>query len=226
MNSAVVVQETASPYLQRIPRRGPMLFDQLVALYLNTHLAGRASYQTARRTIRQHFGHWQGRPITAITKLEILEWHRDIGRRTPTHANSCLKILRSMFNRAIELDLCTVNPTKGVKCFPRPSRTRFAQPTELPRLLWAITTASARDRAFFLMCLLTGARRGEVRMMRWSHVDEVNRLWHKPTTKSGRPHCVPLPEQVVEVLSLLPRKSPWVFPGAPGAGRGGRAIHI
>jgi len=213
MHAPQALQETAIPHLERIPRTGPMLFSQLVALYLNVHLVQRASYPTIRRLVRQHFGEWRDRPIDSITKLEILQWFTAIGKKTPTYANKALGIMRSMYNRAIEWDLVKQNPTAGIKKFARPSRTRFAQSVEMPRLLWAITTASTRDRAFFTICLLTGARRGEVRAMRWTDVDLVDRRWTKPTTKNGQPHTVPLPEQVVEAMMLLPQHSPWVFPG-------------
>ena len=49
--------------------------------------------------------------------------------------------------------------------------------------------------------------------MRWTDVSWSTRLWKKPTTKTGTSHFVPLPVQVVDVLSRLPRTSEWVFPG-------------
>jgi integrase len=75
---------------------------------------------------------------------------------------------------------------------------------------------SAKNRAYLMILLFTGARRSEARLMRWADVDERTRLWKKPHTKNGFSHMVPLPVQVMEALRRLPRKSEWIFPGQQG----------
>jgi integrase len=86
----------------------------------------------------------------------------------------------------------------------------------MPKLLWALSTATPRDRAFFTVCLFTGARGGEVRHMEWQHVNLERRIWFKPTSKNGKPHRIPFPRQVVEALAALPREGRWVFLGTAG----------
>lgn len=51
--------------------------------------------------------------------------------------------------------------------------------------------------------------------MQWTHVDLEKGLWHKPTTKTGVPHTVPLPARLLELLQRFPRINEWVFPSEP-----------
>jgi integrase len=104
------------------------------------------------------------------------------------------------------------NPADRVKKFPKQSRERFVQSNELPWLLKSLADEIPRTEIFFLTLLLTGARRDEARTMQWTHLDLDRALWHKPTTKTGVPHTIPLPAQLVTRLHSLPRVTQWVFP--------------
>ena len=69
-------------------------------------------------------------------------------------------------------------------------------------------------RDFFLMLLLTGARRANVQAMRWEDISVERTVWRIPETKSGEPVTVPL---VTEAMEILTRRkgaidSPFVFP--------------
>lgn len=57
------------------------------------------------------------------------------------------------------------------------------------------------------MVLLTAARSGEVRGMRWEEIDKHTKTWTVPANrmKSGRIHRVPLSEAAMEVLRALPQ---------------------
>lgn len=75
-----------------------------------------------------------------------------------------------------------------------------------------------------LRCLefvvLTACRSGEARLATWPEFDLDNAVWSIPGTrmKAGRPHRVPLPEQVVKLLKALPKfeGTELVFPGRRG----------
>lgn len=70
--------------------------------------------------------------------------------------------------------------------------------------------------------ILTAARSGEVRGMKWSEVNLDSRIWTVPADriKSGRRHIVPLSNAAIEILKKIPREheSPLVFP-APRGGK-------
>jgi integrase len=65
--------------------------------------------------------------------------------------------------------------------------------------------------------VLTACRSGEARLATWSEIDFGAKAWDIPGArmKSGRPHRVPLAEQVIELLNSLPRLegTELLFPG-------------
>lgn len=80
--------------------------------------------------------------------------------------------------------------------------------------LRAITGNGPRCLEFVV---LTACRSGEARLATWSEIDMVTRTWNIPGNrmKSGRPHRVPLSEEVIMLLESLPRLegTDLVFPG-------------
>jgi integrase len=117
-----------------------------------------------------------------------------------------------MFKRAEEWGLWDGdNPACRIKWYPRNSRSRFVQPEEMPKLLECLAVEPLPVQAFFLTCLLTGCRGGEARVMRWADLNLTQGVWSKPTTKTGKPHVVPLPPALVGILKSLPQRGEWVF---------------
>ena len=47
--------------------------------------------------------------------------------------------------------------------------------------------------------------------MKWADVNFVQGIWSKPTTKTGKPHMVPIPPPLVAMLQAMPRQMEWVF---------------
>ena len=92
--------------------------------------------------------------------------------------------------------------------------------SELP-IFWKAAEAEGWPFGPYLqMLLLTGQRRTETSLMRWSDVDLAAGEWRIPAevTKSGRTHRVPLPARAVAILEKLPRlaRSQYAFPGRRG----------
>jgi integrase len=149
-----------------------------------------------------------------LTRQVVIQWFHEIGRHSTTQANSALSLLRPMFKRAEEWGLWNgENPACRIKWFPRHSRSRFVQPEEMPRLLESIGREPLPIQAYFLTCLLTGCRGGEARVMRWCDLNLNQGIWSKPTTKTGKPHIVPLSPALVQMLKTLPQRGAWVFIG-------------
>jgi integrase len=76
---------------------------------------------------------------------------------------------------------------------------------EVPALLAAITAKTGTTSAALAFTLLTAARSGEVRGMRWSEIDCKAKVWTVPANrmKARKEHRVPLSD---EALALLPAK--------------------
>lgn len=136
-------------------------------------------------------------------------------------ANHILALVSSMFNRAFEWGLHHgVNPAKGVKKFKVKSRGRFLQTNELPRFFSALDKElNDTLRDFFLTCLFTGARRGNVQSMRWDALDLENGRWIIPAdaSKNGEEMTVVLTDEAASILKarkLTPtRDQTFVFAG-------------
>jgi integrase len=129
-----------------------------------------------------------------------------------------------MYVKADEWELFTGrNPAHRIKKFPKHSRQRFVQSNEMPWLIKSLADARPTVENYFLTLLWTGARRDEARLMQWSHLDLDRALWHKPTTKTGVPHTIPLPALLVTRNRALPHVCEWVFPSTPNSLNGMRA---
>ncbi|MBO1109863.1 site-specific integrase [Plesiomonas shigelloides] len=83
----------------------------------------------------------------------------------------------------------------------------FLMKDELPDFLRTLETYSGSILVKIAMKLtmLTGVRPGELRKAEWSEFDFEKRLWHIPKErmKMGRPHMVPLSNQVIDFLNQL-----------------------
>ena len=71
---------------------------------------------------------------------------------------------------------------------------------------------SARALEITILC---ATRTNETIGARWSEIDLKEKVWTIPASrmKSKRPHRVPLPERVLEILKSVPREGDFVFPG-------------
>ena len=81
---------------------------------------------------------------------------------------------------------------------------------------------------FFLLALLTGARRGNVASMRWDDVDPTWKLWRIPgeVAKGGQPIVVPLVDAALAILTrrkATANGNPWVF---PSYGKSGHIVEV
>lgn len=196
-------------------------FEQFMERHAKIH---KKSWKGDQDRFQRELTMWRKRPLSDIHRNDIQTLHNQIGtERSIYAANHLLALLKTLFNKAIEWGWEHPNPTKGIKKFKEKSRERFLQADELPRFFEALAleeNGTARD--FIFMCLFTGARRGNVRSMRWEHVFLTRGTWEIPETKNGESHTLPL---VPEAVSLLKERfknrtedCPWVFPGTGKSG--------
>ncbi len=81
----------------------------------------------------------------------------------------------------------------------------------------AVRQAEGSGARALEFAILTAARSGEVRLMKWSEIDLMSKVWTVPAKrmKGNREHRVPLSNACVDLLRSLPRieGNPYVFPG-------------
>jgi len=205
--------------IRRLPNGATVLRPTTVReaceIYLEYGLKGRPSYNNTRRTIRhtiENSGMGEMR-LSDLTPGFIKQWHAGMASRHVT-GNKGLKTLRTALRLCREFELFDgEDPTKGIQRFREDARKRYVTPREMPRLLYALETSDPKPRAFFLTCLFTASRPGEVSLMRWRDLDFVDMRWRKPTSKTGQAQEIVLPPIVYRLLRELPEVSEFVFPG-------------
>ena len=188
-----------------------------------SHAQGRKkprSLEEDKRLWELHLKHWESRRLSAIKRHDVAALHAKMGTDRPYAANRMIALLKAMYNKADALGYKGENPAAKVELFPEQSRERFLAPEELPRFFQALAEEpSPIFQGFFLLALLTGARRGNLQAMRWQDISFEMALWRIPAAqaKAGKTIVVPLVPMAIEALhklrELAPADCPWVFPG-------------
>jgi integrase len=161
----------------------------------------------------------EGRPRPSKAKpnnrARKLQGHKP----TPIRANRMGEVLRKMFTLAMEWEWRADNPAQGFHRRIEQARERFLGPEELTRIAAVLDNAEdQRAAAIIRMCMLTGARVGEVRTARFEQFNLDYAIWSKPaaTTKQRKIHRVPISQEVVTILRqrqmVVPSGNPWLFP--------------
>jgi len=207
-----------NPADKKRQQRQEMTFGDLFGEYLERHAkVKKRSWKEDQRQFEQYLAPLASKQLSTITRQDIATLHSRVGKTAKTAANRCLALVSSVFGRAIEFGLWDgLNPCLGIKKFSERARDRFLSGDELARFFRVLEeepNGTARD--FFLVALLTGARRANVLSMRWSDIDLKAETWRIQETKNGTPQTVPLVGPVLEILQDR-RKSTssfFVFPG-------------
>jgi integrase len=160
--------------------------------------------------------------LSVIDRSNIAAIHSSITKAGhATTANRVKALISSVYGWAISVGLWQINPATGIRLNKEKSRDRFLQGDELPRFFQALADEQNETmRDYFLLSLLTGARRANVLAMRWSDVNLDRAEWRIEETKNGTPHTVALSPEAVEVLrNRKPmERSTFVFPGSGKSG--------
>jgi integrase len=194
------------------------LFDEFIKHRRNRR--GAYLSEKTKRSYRYDFdlylAKWGKRQLSIFKDTDFGKLHSEIGKEHPTTANRVIAMASSLFGYATEHKLFRgINPAHGIKKFPETKRDRFLQSDELPSFFRALaeeTNDTLRD--YFLISLLTGARRSNVQEMQWKQIHFDRAEWRIPTTKNGDPQTVTLTPEVIEILNERQNCDPlWVFPG-------------
>lgn len=209
LKSETTLQELFDDFLlnRRRKKNGPFLAEKTKRSY--------------RYDFGLYLGKWSKRKLSQFRDTDFRKLHDDIGREHPTTANRVIALASSLFSYAAEENIFKgANPARGINKFSEVKRDRFLQHDELPAFFSALaeeTNETLRD--YFLISLLTGARRSNVQEMQWAQINFARAEWRIPITKNGEPQTVTLSVEALEIL--LSRKGcdpTWVFPGTGATG--------
>jgi integrase len=195
-------------------RRQAATFAGVAEAYIVDHvLKGRRGEEVAAAIRREFVGRWGARPISDITRSDVIAMVKEIKTRAPYQARNLLGSLKTMFDWAIEQDVYGLEASPCDRIKPtrligeKLARKRVLNDAELRAVWHAAGQIGFPFGAAFRMMILTGQRRGEVGGMRWSELDLDKAIWTIPAErmKSDAPHVVPLVVETVALLRAVPR---------------------
>lgn len=186
-----------------------------------------------RQCIRADLAEWQHLRVNEISRLMVSNKHAEISNKNSQYgkgagqADLVMRLLRALLNycRALYRDaddqpLLKSNPVDVLKDArewnKQKPRTNYLHIDQL-QPFWRATATSpypaVRDWLRFI--LLTGFRKNEARLLRWSDVDFTKRVITLKDTKSGREHNFPLTNHLLKMLrerrKYAPPETTYVF---------------
>lgn len=211
--------------VKRAHREEPTFAD-IFALFIpgkrkrNGQPLGDRTIRDYQDCLRLHLAKIKELKLSQIGRDDVRRIHAATTKKSPASANRAVAIISSVYNYAIdELEVYSgANPAAKIKKNYEAPRERFAQTDELPRLFAAMEADPLGD--FFLLALLTGARRSNIQAMRWDEINLDEGIWRIPLTKNGTSQNVTLSPEAAIVLSNRKKltESPFVFPGTGASG--------
>ncbi len=202
------------------------MFDLWLKDYGSKLRAGQESYDTLQRYCKPFFK----KKIGTVNPDFVQSWYNKLltqkkqrgeGTISAGTANRCLINLRACLN--IYLPPGVPNPCEGIKKGETGQGERFLDGEDLQKFLKSLEDERkdwGDDAAdFFLCCLLTGARSGNIKTMRWK--DIYDGIWQisAKDSKSKKVMGIALSNDVQVILERrrLAQHSndivtPWVFP--------------
>ncbi|MBI1382571.1 MAG: DUF4102 domain-containing protein [Planctomycetaceae bacterium] len=204
------------------------------------------SIENCRVEITRHLGDWLSRPLSSISRDEVIRRHERVSERGKYSANRVLRLFRTVYNTAARRfpELPETAPTVALTGRWNKERRRqepipWARLGEWARAVDSIANHVRRDLNWFI--LFTGLRATDAKTVRWEHVnlgDEPVLVGtveippgciHRPRPKGGedRAFTVPLSTPALEILKrrrdenhiMYGNDQGWAFPSTNSAGR-------
>ena len=195
------------------------LFDHWLESHAKQH---RRTWPEDKRQFEKHLNYLRTRRLSSISKSEVQALHAKLGRDSGhTTANRIVSLLKALYNKSDGIGFRGGNPAEKVQKFPEESRDRFLLPDEVPAFWTALAQEPELFRDFFMLALLTGARRRNVQAMRWEDVNLDAAAWRIPHSKNDDPVLIHLPVKALEILRRRYEangSSEWVFPTHSASG--------
>ena len=188
----------------------------VVDLYVEKYVEPEMEESTAKywkREINDFAQAFPARGLRSIKKADIVPVLDQAAERGKDARATTLKVIRGFFIWCLGRDLVDSNPTDGIKRHRYEPRERYLMPEELRAVWHACGAVNGFAGAMCRLLILTGARRDEIRGLRW---DECNFetgwiVLGEARTKTDVVHRIAITPQVKAILEALPRRGEYVF---------------
>jgi integrase len=195
--------------------RGADTVERLANHFIEQHAKRKTRRNTWRATIGTFNNHvlpaWRGRSVHDIARRDVIELLEQIAVNHPITANRVKAVLSKFFNWLAARDVITASPCAGV---PSPSaevaRDRVLSDDELRRLWLAAEAIGGTVAAYVKLLVLTGARRSEIALLKWTEVGSDALDLPAPRMKGKKAHTLPLSTQAAAIIADMPKLVPQV----------------
>ncbi len=191
-----------------------------VGTLLKIHLEGNPNSKVRERknvftSFCENFSHLK---VSQLTPIKIKEWLLELQKLngySDRNLNAIKPLLNHFFKFLLSEGYLHSNPIDRVKFNHRgpPTRQRVVMSEqEILGLLEGFKTHSPVVLYPFIFTVAhTGARKDEIRCLKWSGVDFETGFIHLPYSKNGNRRSIKMSEPLVQVLKSIPRVSEGVF---------------
>ena len=201
-------------------QRKAITVAHLVEEFTTRHLSQKHTGSVIGQLLRRELvSRWGDRPLTDITRADVIGMVEAIGDNSPSTARQAwLYIAFVCLGSQPWTYGLTASPCDRVRLAdlivsPK-ARERVLDIVEL-RAIWQVTADGEYPfDPFVRLLILLGCRRGELADMRRDELDLAAGLWQLSgdRTKNEQPRTIPLPRQAVAILaSLSAFTSPYIF---------------
>jgi len=210
-----------NPVEERKANRRIPTVEELAARYLEYARTYKRSHDIDERYLRLHLLPRFGKlHLDQLDQTEIMEWLQSKVMEGYAQAtvNRWQVILSHMMRMAKKWELpgADRNPLEGVKQkVPANQKERFLNAAETARLKRAVEDSPNPMLKYIVaLLLLTGCRKRELLDAKWEEINLDRKVWRIPTSKTGQPRHVPLSDDAIAVLTLVPRIEgcPYIVP--------------
>jgi integrase len=207
-------------------RRQATTFAVVAEGWFRDKLPGERKGKEVERDVRNAFiAVWGKRPITDITDIDVVSVINAKKKVAPAQARNLLGHAKRLFAWVVDQRVYGLNaspceslkPTKIIG--EKSSGGRILSDDELFALWRAAGRLPYPHGPVYRLLLLTALRLNEAADASWLEFDRQNKRWTIPAARmkgkngKARPHVVPLTDDIMGVLAVLPRfkKGPYLF---------------
>lgn len=203
-----------------VKKLSPVAFSTIAQNYLEYSKAHKKdfAYRADKRVAENWEKFFEGKHFNQITLQDIEQyktWRLGTKVQNAT-VNRELALFKAVVNRAVQMGILMPNPLQKIKLLKEPAgRIRYLSPDEILKLI-EVCRRCMRVPALYpivQLALNTGMRIGEIRSLKWSHIDFNQKLILLDVTKNGRRREIPINGLTDQMLTHWPRHlfSPYVF---------------
>jgi len=188
--------------------REPITLSEYIEQFRNDYMKRKLKAST-QKTYESRLNKVQADKISKlalkeIKRTDIRTFLKGEAKQYPTNANRLHSILSKVFNEAINDEVITKNPIKGMGKISKEKERDIHYTDENIKDIWsAICEEWEPMQSLLKMLMITGQRLGETSNMKWDDIH--NNVWRIPKadTKNETAHEVPLPKMALNILKKL-----------------------